>query len=138
MCSMVIVDIVVEVPMSLFLAFSINTLALRIRLNKRDTQLLFAEQIYGSGIYFSRTPADALKMWNGQKGEFTYIFQAQVLTGKSTIGSPDLILPPAIGSDPLKRYDSLTGKQNTHVIFNGQQALPEYLIICSRPTFLKV
>lgn len=93
-----------------------------------------SEQKSGSGIYFSSTLDWALKLWNRQKEEYIYIIQAQVLTGKSAIGSPDLILPPVIGSDPLKRYDSLTDKQSTHVIFNGQQALPEYLIICGKPT----
>lgn len=92
--------------------------------------VVFAEQSYGRGIYFSSTPHGALKLGNGQKEEYIYIIQAKVLTGKSTIGSPDLILPPAIDSKALKRYDSVNDKRNTHVIFSGQQALPEYLIVC--------
>ncbi|KAI7808914.1 hypothetical protein IRJ41_016525 [Triplophysa rosa] len=93
-----------------------------------------AEQKNGSGIYFSSRLDRALKLWNRQKEEYIYIIQAQVLTGKSAIGSPDFILPPVIGSDPLKRFDSVTDKENTRVIFNGQQALPQYLIICGKQT----
>ncbi|XP_056610123.1 protein mono-ADP-ribosyltransferase PARP9 [Triplophysa dalaica] len=97
-----------------------------------------AEQKDGSGIYFSSRLDRALKLWNRQNEEYIYIIQAQVLTGKSVIGSPDFILPPVMGSDPLKRFDSLTDKENTHVIFNGQQALPQYLIICGKPTLSAV
>ncbi|XP_073711244.1 protein mono-ADP-ribosyltransferase PARP9 [Misgurnus anguillicaudatus] len=92
-----------------------------------------AEQKYGSGIYFSSKLDSALKLWrNGLKEEYIYIIQAQVLTGNSAAGSPDFILPPVIGRDPLDRYDSVTGLSDIHVIFSGQQALPEYLIICEK------
>nr|XP_055070786.1 protein mono-ADP-ribosyltransferase PARP9 [Misgurnus anguillicaudatus]XP_055070787.1 protein mono-ADP-ribosyltransferase PARP9 [Misgurnus anguillicaudatus]XP_055070789.1 protein mono-ADP-ribosyltransferase PARP9 [Misgurnus anguillicaudatus]XP_055070790.1 protein mono-ADP-ribosyltransferase PARP9 [Misgurnus anguillicaudatus]XP_055070791.1 protein mono-ADP-ribosyltransferase PARP9 [Misgurnus anguillicaudatus]XP_055070792.1 protein mono-ADP-ribosyltransferase PARP9 [Misgurnus anguillicaudatus] len=92
-----------------------------------------AEQKYGSGIYFSSKLDSALKLWrNGLKEEYIYIIQAQVLTGKWAAGSPDFILPPVIGRDPLDRYDSVTDLSDTHVIFSGQQALPEYLIICDK------
>ncbi|XP_065107600.1 protein mono-ADP-ribosyltransferase PARP9 [Paramisgurnus dabryanus] len=91
------------------------------------------EQKYGSGIYFSSKLDNALKLWsNGLKEEYIYIIQAQVLTGNSTLGSTDLILPPVTGSDPLKRYDSVNDWLETHVIFSGQQAFPEYLIICGK------
>ncbi|XP_051998368.1 protein mono-ADP-ribosyltransferase PARP9-like [Xyrauchen texanus] len=91
------------------------------------------EQKYGSGIYFCSTLNEALRLWKGQNDEqqYIYIIQAQVLTGKSTAGSPDLILPPAIDGVPLDRYDSVANSsKQTHVIFCGQQALPEYLFIC--------
>ncbi|KAG1959852.1 protein mono-ADP-ribosyltransferase PARP9 [Pimephales promelas] len=94
-----------------------------------------AEQRYGSGIYFSGTVDGALKLWREQEHEqYVYIIQAQVLTGKSTIGSPDLILPPAMKGDPLERYHSVSDRAQTCVIFSGQQALPEYLIICDKST----
>ncbi|XDV30536.1 hypothetical protein PO909_033443 [Leuciscus waleckii] len=94
-----------------------------------------AEQRYGSGIYFSSTVDGALKLWKEQEHEqYIYIIQAQVLTGKSTIGSPDFILPPAMKRDPLDRYDSVSDGAQTYVIFSGQQALPEYLIICDKST----
>lgn len=92
---------------------------------------LFAEQKYGNGIYFSSVLDNAMKLWkNDLKEEYIYIIQAQVLTGNSAAGSPDLILPPVIGRDPLKRFDSVNDTRHTHVIFSGQQALPQYLIIC--------
>ncbi|XP_051564336.1 protein mono-ADP-ribosyltransferase PARP9-like [Myxocyprinus asiaticus] len=96
-----------------------------------------AEQKYGSGIYFSSTVDEALRLWKGQFDEeqYIYIIQAQVLTGKSAAGSPELILPPAIAGVPLDRYDSVASSlKQTHVIFSGQQALPEYLFICQSLT----
>ncbi|TRY60714.1 hypothetical protein DNTS_016445 [Danionella cerebrum] len=95
-----------------------------------------SEQRYGNGIYFSESVEGALKLWNDQDlEEYVYIIQAQVLTGNSTIGSPELILPPPLGDDPLQRYDSLCDMKETYVIANGLQALPEYLIICSNSSF---
>lgn len=94
-----------------------------------------AEQRYGSGIYFSGTVNGAMKLWKEQEHEqYIYIIQAQVLTGKSAIGSADLILPPPLSGDPLDRFDSLSDKGQTYVIFSSQQALPEYLIICAKST----
>uniref|UniRef100_A0A8C7I769 Protein mono-ADP-ribosyltransferase PARP9 n=1 Tax=Oncorhynchus kisutch TaxID=8019 RepID=A0A8C7I769_ONCKI len=67
--------------------------------------------------------------------EYLYFFAAQVQTGKSTIGTPGLIVPPETpGGDPLILYDSVEGGVDTCVIFNGHQALPEYLIICTKKT----
>uniref|UniRef100_A0A8C7IAA5 Protein mono-ADP-ribosyltransferase PARP9 n=1 Tax=Oncorhynchus kisutch TaxID=8019 RepID=A0A8C7IAA5_ONCKI len=66
---------------------------------------------------------------------YLYFFAAQVQTGKSTIGTPGLIVPPETpGGDPLILYDSVEGGVDTCVIFNGHQALPEYLIICTKKT----
>lgn len=77
----------------------------------------------------------ALRLWKEQEHEqYIYIIQAQVLTGRSVTGSPDLILPPAMKGDPLDRYDSVSDRAQTCVIFSGQQALPEYLIICDKST----
>ncbi|XP_024243590.1 protein mono-ADP-ribosyltransferase PARP9 isoform X2 [Oncorhynchus tshawytscha] len=89
-------------------------------------------QIYGEGIYFSGSVDGAKKQWKGLADEaYLYFVEAQVLTGKSTHGSPDLIVPPVKPSgDPITLYDSVKGGVDTYVIFNGHQALPEYLIIC--------
>ncbi|XP_064806772.1 protein mono-ADP-ribosyltransferase PARP9 isoform X2 [Oncorhynchus masou masou] len=89
-------------------------------------------QIYGEGIYFSGSVDGAKKQWKGLADEaYLYFVEAQVLTGKSTHGSPDLIVPPEMSSgDPITLYDSVKGGVDTCVIFNGHQALPEYLIIC--------
>ncbi|KAL1267912.1 hypothetical protein QQF64_033275 [Cirrhinus molitorella] len=92
-----------------------------------------AEQKCGSGIYFSSTVDGAIKLWDEQEHEqYIYIIQAQVLTGNSANGSPELILPPPLGKDPLDRYDSVNDSKQTYVIFSGQQALPEYLFICAK------
>ncbi|XP_073702397.1 protein mono-ADP-ribosyltransferase PARP9 [Garra rufa] len=92
-----------------------------------------AEQKCGSGIYFSSTVDGAIKLWDEQEHEqYIYIIQAQVLTGKSTKGSRDLILPPPLDKDPLERYNSVYDSKETYVIFSGQQALPEYLFICAK------
>ncbi|KAL1267914.1 hypothetical protein QQF64_033277 [Cirrhinus molitorella] len=89
-----------------------------------------AEQRYGSGIYFSSTVDGAMKLWKDQENEqYIYIIQAQVLTGKSMTLSPHLSLPPTLSKD---HFDSLSDLRETYVIFSGQQALPEYLIICPR------
>ncbi|XP_019906586.2 protein mono-ADP-ribosyltransferase PARP9 isoform X2 [Esox lucius] len=96
------------------------------------------EQKQGAGIYFSSSVKQAEKLWKGLADEeYMYFVEAVVLTGKSTVGSPDLIVPPEIHSgDPFSLYDSVTGGIDTHVIFNGHQALPEYLIICTQKNTL--
>ncbi|XP_020315977.1 protein mono-ADP-ribosyltransferase PARP9 isoform X2 [Oncorhynchus kisutch] len=88
--------------------------------------------VYGEGIYFSGSVDGAKKQWKGLADEaYLYFVEAQVLTGKSTHGSPDLIVPPVMPSgDPITLYDSVKGGVDTYVIFNGHQALPEYLVIC--------
>ncbi|XP_038830796.1 protein mono-ADP-ribosyltransferase PARP9 isoform X1 [Salvelinus namaycush] len=106
-------------------------------LNRVGFQREFAppdELIYGEGIYFSGSVDGARKQWKGLADEaYLYFVEAQVLTGKSTHGSPDLIVPPVIPSgDPITLYDSVKGGVDTFVIFNGHQALPEYLIICKK------
>uniref|UniRef100_A0A8C7JAW0 Macro domain-containing protein n=1 Tax=Oncorhynchus kisutch TaxID=8019 RepID=A0A8C7JAW0_ONCKI len=85
--------------------------------------------VYGEGIYFSGSVDGAKKQWKGLADEaYLYFVEAQVLTGKSTHGSPDLIVPPVMPSgDPITLYDSVKGGVDTYVIFNGHQALPEYL-----------
>ncbi|KAG5833575.1 hypothetical protein ANANG_G00277350 [Anguilla anguilla] len=91
------------------------------------------EQRFGAGIYFGGSLSTARKLGEHlENEEYMYIFQAQVLTGKDTMGSPDLIIPPALGSDPLCRYDSVSGGRDTHVIFNSHQALPVYLLTCRK------
>ncbi|KAJ8255900.1 hypothetical protein COCON_G00197640 [Conger conger] len=89
------------------------------------------DQPYGAGIYFGSSVSSAKKLADHlEKEEYVYIFEAQVLTGKDTHGSPDLIIPPVLGSDPLSRYDSVKGGRDTQVIFNSHQALPVYLFTC--------
>ncbi|KAG9349379.1 hypothetical protein JZ751_027822 [Albula glossodonta] len=92
------------------------------------------DQMYGAGIYFGGSIHTAMKMAKnlGYEEEYIYIFEAKVLTGKDTLGSPKLIVPPAVGIDPLCLYDSVYGGKDTHVIFNSHQALPLLIYTCTR------
>ncbi|XP_023278826.1 poly [ADP-ribose] polymerase 9-like [Seriola lalandi dorsalis] len=89
-----------------------------------------ADPEYGEGIYFAGTMKNALKVWKDQNEEYLYFVEAEVLTGNSTPGKPGLILPPAVGKDPLIMYDSVSGGSDVSVIFSSYQALPRYIITC--------
>ncbi|XP_022596697.1 poly [ADP-ribose] polymerase 9-like [Seriola dumerili] len=89
-----------------------------------------ADPEYGEGIYFAGTMRNALKVWKDQNEEYLYFVEAEVLTGNSTPGKPGLILPPAVGKDPLIMYDSVSGGSDVSVIFSSYQALPKYIITC--------
>ncbi|CAB1338149.1 unnamed protein product [Coregonus sp. 'balchen'] len=102
-------------------------------LKKKQLEVSTSQRMY------QRLPAqycDLLnrRQWKGLADEeYLYFVEAQVLTGKSTLGSPGLIVPPETHSrDPITLYDSVNGGVDTCVIFNGHQALPEYLIICKK------
>ncbi|XP_036964678.1 protein mono-ADP-ribosyltransferase PARP9 [Acanthopagrus latus] len=84
---------------------------------------------YGEGIYFASSPKKAMDVWKGPKKGYLHFVEAEVLTGNSTLGQRDFILPPLVGKDSLKMYDSLSGPEIS-VIFNGHQALPKYIITC--------
>lgn len=75
-----------------------------------------------------------MKVWKngGEKEEYLYFVEAEVLTGKDTIGKRGLILPPLRGKEPLIRFDSVFGGSEISVIFSGYQALPRYIITCQR------
>lgn len=90
------------------------------------------EQKYGAGIYFTSEVDKARSLWADNGEEYIYFIEAEVLTGKEKLGSAELIVPPPIGKDPLVRYDSVTSGSGIHIIFNGQQAYPKYLITCSK------
>lgn len=70
--------------------------------------------------------------WRQPFSDYVYFVEAEVLTGTSVPGNPDLILPPPLGADPLVRYDSVSGGHNISVIFTGYQALPVYIITCKK------
>lgn len=71
-----------------------------------------------------------MEMWKDQNEEYVYLVEADVLTGDSTHGEPGLILPPARGTDPSNRYDSVTGGTDIAVIFSTYQAWPKHIITC--------
>lgn len=99
-------------------------------------ELFIVEPAHGQGIYFTGTVSKAMDMWTQTFSKYLYFVEAEVLTGKSTSGKPDLILPPPVGADPLVRYDSVSGGQDISVIFTGYQALPVHIITCERKAML--
>ncbi|XP_063069039.1 protein mono-ADP-ribosyltransferase PARP9 [Engraulis encrasicolus] len=92
------------------------------------------EQRFGQGIYFTESVKSAMPLWKGmEEEEYVYIVEAEVLTGKDTVGSTGLIVPPSKQQqDPLIRYDSVKGGTDIHVIFNGQQAVPRFIYTLKR------
>lgn len=96
------------------------------------------DQKSGLGIYFTNSIKKAITLWPDNKEKYLYFFEAQVLTGKSVQGSSGLTVPPEIVNDPLVRYDSVTNGSDIFVIFNGQLALPLYLITCRKPAYTGV
>ncbi|XP_033856210.3 protein mono-ADP-ribosyltransferase PARP9-like [Acipenser ruthenus] len=90
------------------------------------------KQSLGAGLYFNEKLDTLMRDQSNdfERDAMIYIFEAQVVTGKTTNGSPDLIVPPGLSADSLTRYDSVSGGTSTHVIFNSWQAYPEYLITC--------
>uniref|UniRef100_A0A8C7YNM5 Poly [ADP-ribose] polymerase n=1 Tax=Oryzias sinensis TaxID=183150 RepID=A0A8C7YNM5_9TELE len=85
------------------------------------------DPLYGEGIYFTDSIKEALQVWRKRDEEFMYFVEAEVLIGKSTKGERGLILPPPVGKDPDKLFDSVSGGYGTSVIFSGYQALPRPL-----------
>ncbi|XP_003962141.2 protein mono-ADP-ribosyltransferase PARP9 isoform X1 [Takifugu rubripes] len=90
------------------------------------------EPAQGQGIYFTGKVSTAMNIWSQAVSEYIYFVEADVLTGKSAPGKPDLILPPPVDVDPLVRYDSLSGGGDISVIFTGYQALPLHIITCKK------
>ncbi|XP_074514243.1 protein mono-ADP-ribosyltransferase PARP9 isoform X2 [Sebastes fasciatus] len=91
------------------------------------------EPACGEGIYFASEIEKAMEVWKvqkEQKEEYVYLVEAEVLTGNSIPGTPGLILPPAVGTEPHVVYDSVSGGPDISVIFSGYQALPKYIITC--------
>ncbi|XP_042523442.1 protein mono-ADP-ribosyltransferase PARP9 isoform X2 [Dipodomys spectabilis] len=91
---------------------------------------------YGAGIYFTtnlKSLADKVKTSNTDK--FIYVFEAEVLKGSSCPGHRSNIVPPPLSREAVDCYDSVVDSESmpeTVVIFNGMQAIPKYLWICTQ------
>lgn len=94
------------------------------------TLILFLDPAYGEGIYFASTVQKALEVWKLPIQEYLYLVEAEVLTGHSAPGHRGLIVPPVLETDPVQRYDSVSGGPDISVVFNSCQALPTKIIIC--------
>uniref|UniRef100_A0A6P8QZ94 Poly [ADP-ribose] polymerase n=1 Tax=Geotrypetes seraphini TaxID=260995 RepID=A0A6P8QZ94_GEOSA len=89
---------------------------------------------FGNGTYFAiQASYSAHNQYskpdaNGQK----YIYLARVLAGDYCVGRTGIVTPPSKStSDPTNLYDSVTdntANPSMFVIFNDNQAYPEYLI----------
>uniref|UniRef100_A0A8C3TRM5 Poly(ADP-ribose) polymerase family member 9 n=2 Tax=Catharus ustulatus TaxID=91951 RepID=A0A8C3TRM5_CATUS len=96
------------------------------------------EQKYGAGIYFTKNLRNLTKGKAAREmGSKMYVFEAAVVTGSYTTGSPSCIMPPVRDRNAFTLYDSLVDNKfnpEIFVIFNGFAALPLYLLTCSPVT----
>ncbi|XP_069044726.1 protein mono-ADP-ribosyltransferase PARP14-like isoform X2 [Lepisosteus oculatus] len=89
---------------------------------------------YGAGVYFavnacySANPTFSRPEEDGSR----YMFAACVLTGRYTLGSAEMKVPPARNpANPNDTYDSLVNSildPTLFVVFHDDQAYPEYLL----------
>ncbi|XP_045143481.1 protein mono-ADP-ribosyltransferase PARP9 isoform X1 [Echinops telfairi] len=92
---------------------------------------------YGAGIYFTknlRTLADQIKKTTATD-KLIYVFEAEVLTGSFCQGGQLHIVPPPLSPGGTDGHDSVVdnvASPETFVIFNGTQAVPQYLWICTQ------
>lgn len=89
------------------------------------------ESNMGEGLYFAADVQTALEVWPDRSEQFLYLFVADVLKGKSGRGRPGLVLAPGQDSGPGTHCDSVESSRVT-VIFNQRQAVPRFIITCSR------
>ena len=89
--------------------------------------------LYGKGTYFAKignftyscSPLYAAPSTDGTQS----IILAKVVEGKSTLGTPDMVVPPYIDAATRLRYDSTTDPNGTILVtYNDYQAYPAYFI----------
>lgn len=92
---------------------------------------------YGAGIYFTKNLekiASHVKKTSATD-KLIYVFEAEVLTGSFCLGQPYNIVPPPLSPGVLDSHDSVVDyvfNAETFVIFNGVQAMPQYLWTCTQ------
>ena len=82
--------------------------------------------MYGKGSYFAKKARYSADYTNCRT-----LFVVRVLVGEFTRGMPKYVKPPAKAGQSLALYDSCvdnTKDPNIFVIFEQQQAYPEYII----------
>lgn len=92
---------------------------------------------YGAGVYFTRnlkSLADKAKKTSATD-KLIYVFEAEVLTGAFCQGHQLNIVPPPLSPRAIDFHDSVVDNMfspETFVIFNGIQAMPQYLWTCTQ------
>lgn len=95
------------------------------------------DPVYGAGIHFTKSLkklADKVKK-TSSTDRLIYVFEAEVLTGSFCQGNNLIITPPPLSPGALDVHDSVVdnvSNPETVVVFNGMQALPQYLWICTQ------
>lgn len=95
------------------------------------------DPVYGTGIHFTKNLkklADKVKK-TSSTDRLIYVFEAEVLTGSFCQGNNLNITPPPLSPGALDVHDSVVdnvSKPETIVVFNGMQAVPQYLWICTQ------
>lgn len=87
---------------------------------------------YGKGVYFSTGPcySSHQKYAKPDKSGHQYMFYTRVLTGRHTLGTPDMVEPPMF-LNKLGRFNSVADTvqhPGIFVIFHDAQAYPEFLV----------
>ncbi|XP_076974264.1 protein mono-ADP-ribosyltransferase PARP9 isoform X1 [Tamandua tetradactyla] len=92
---------------------------------------------YGAGIYFTKNLknlADQAKK-RSATDKLIYVFEAEVLTGSFCQGHQLNFVPPPLSPGAIESHDSVVdsvSSPETFVIFNGMQAMPQYLWTCTQ------
>ena len=93
--------------------------------------MLCAGAVYGNGVYFAVKASASAKYCKPDSNGCCYMYRCKVLTGDFTIGRTGLIEPPVKDTSTQSFYHSVADKfklPSMFVIFNDNQAYPEYLI----------
>ena len=93
--------------------------------------MLCTGYVYGNGVYFAVDASKSLKYCRPDSNGYRYMYRCKVLTGDFTIGRTGLIDPPVKDIDNQSFYHSVVDNVKSpgmFVIFNDNQAYPEYLI----------
>ncbi|KAL1788556.1 poly [ADP-ribose] polymerase 9 isoform X1 [Sigmodon hispidus] len=95
------------------------------------------DPVYGTGIHFTKNLkklADKVKK-TSSTDRLIYVFEAEVLTGFFCRGNNLNITPPPLRPGALDVHDSVVddvSNPETTVVFNGMQAMPQYLWTCTQ------
>ena len=87
--------------------------------------------VYGNGVYFAQDASMSAKYSNPDVNGYRYMYRCKVLTGDFTLGQNGLREAPINDISVPRWYHSVADNVSSptmFVIFNDNQAYPEYLI----------